>query len=288
MKLAERAVMVLLALAAVAAAMFVIAYALEWSTQILGIALGVALVLIAAALIVAGKRVTTQGDVVDERPRLGDRGEERQLELEVERGGKGVSRRGVLLGGAAATGTALGAALVVPIASLGPKPGDAIGASPWRRGTKVIDENGVHLTPDDIKVGGFITGYPEGSDPRELGSVIVLVRLRPEELDLPADRSDWDVDGVLAFSKICTHAGCTINLFRYPLYEPTSPGPALVCPCHYSTFDVTTGGNRIFGPAGRSLPQLPLEKDGEGRLVAAGDMSGPIGPSWWGVRKRDS
>ena len=287
MRLAERAVLVLLALAAAAAVMFVIAYALEWRNEFLGITLGAALVLIAAALILAGKRVTDQADVIEERLRLGDRTEERQLELEVERGGKGVSRRGVLLGGAAATGTALGAALVIPIASLGPKPGDAIGASPWRRGTNIIDEEGVHLTPDDIDVGGFITGYPEGSDPRELGSVIVLVRLRPDELDLPADRRDWDVDGVLAFSKICTHAGCTINLFRYPLYEPTSPGPALVCPCHYSTFDVTTGGNRIFGPAGRSLPQLPLDLDGEGRLIAADEMSGAIGPSWWGVRKRD-
>lgn len=284
----EGAVLALLAAAAAGAVMFAVAYAFEWSTQILGIALGAALVLIAAALIVAGKRVVAAEDVVEKRPRLGDPKEQRDLEAEVERGGKGVSRRGVLLGGAAATGTALGAALAFPIASLGPAPGDRIGASPWRRGTNVIDEEGVHLTPDDIDVGGFITGYPEGSDPRELGSVIVLVRLRPEELDLPADRRGWGVDGVLAFSKICTHAGCTINLFRYPLYEPTSPGPALVCPCHYSTFDVTTGGNRIFGPAGRSLPQLPLDLDGEGRLIAAGEMSGPIGPAWWGVRKRDS
>ncbi|MGH3993878.1 MAG: ubiquinol-cytochrome c reductase iron-sulfur subunit, partial [Pseudonocardiaceae bacterium] len=84
----------------------------------------------------------------------------------------------------------------------------------------------------------------------------------------------------------CTHAGCTINLFRYPLFQPTSPGPALVCPCHYSTFDVTTGGDRIFGPAGRALPQLPLELDQAGRLMAAGEFSGPIGPSWWGVRKQ--
>ena len=286
MRRVEGAVLALLAAAAAVAALFVVAYALEWSTQVLGTALGAAFVLIAAALIIAGKRVVDAEDVVAQRPRLGARSDQRELEREVERGGKGVSRRGVLLGGAAATGAALGAALIVPAASLGPKPGDKIGASPWRRGTSVIDEDGVHLTPEAIKVGGFTTGYPEGSDPRELGSVIVLVRLRPEELDLPADRRGWDVDGVLAFSKICTHAGCTINLFRYPLFEPTSPGPALVCPCHYSTFDVTTGGNRIFGPAGRALPQLPLDLDGDGRLIAAGDMSGAIGPSWWGVRKQ--
>jgi ubiquinol-cytochrome c reductase iron-sulfur subunit len=264
----------------------VIAYALEWSTQILGLSLGAAFAFIAVALVLAGKRVAPGEVVAEDRPGLGDEGEQLALEQDITEGGKGVSRRGVLLGGAAATGTALSAALVLPVASLGPKPGDQIGASPWRRGTSVLDEEGVHLAPTDIALGGFVTGYPEGSDRRELGSPIVLVKLRPDELDLPADRSDWDADGVLAFSKICTHAGCTINLFRYPLYEPTSPGPALVCPCHYSTFDVTTGGDRIFGPAGRALPQLPLDVDADGRLIAGGEFSGAIGPSWWGVRKQ--
>jgi ubiquinol-cytochrome c reductase iron-sulfur subunit len=285
-KRAEGIVLAMLGIAAAAAAVFVIAYALEWSTQILGLSLGAAFAFIAVALVLAGKRVAPGEVVAEDRPGLGDEGEQLALEQDITEGGKGVSRRGVLLGGAAATGTALSAALVLPVASLGPKPGDQIGASPWRRGTSVLDEEGVHLAPTDIALGGFVTGYPEGSDRRELGSPIVLVKLRPDELDLPADRSDWDADGVLAFSKICTHAGCTINLFRYPLYEPTSPGPALVCPCHYSTFDPATGGNRIFGPAGRALPQLPLELDEAGKLIAAGDFSGPIGPSWWGVRKR--
>jgi ubiquinol-cytochrome c reductase iron-sulfur subunit len=285
-KRAEGIVLAMLGIAAAAAVMFVIAYALEWSTQILGLSLGAAFAFIAIALVLAGKRVAPGEVVAEERPGLGDEGEQLALEQDIERGGRGVSRRAVLLGGAAATGTALSAALVLPVASLGPKPGDQIGASPWRRGTRVLDEEGVHLAPADIALGGFVTGYPEGSDRRELGSPIVLVKLRPDELDLPADRSDWDADGILAFSKICTHAGCTINLFRYPLYEPTSPGPALVCPCHYSTFDVTTGGDRIFGPAGRALPQLPLDLDGDGRLIAGGEFSGAIGPSWWGVRKQ--
>jgi ubiquinol-cytochrome c reductase iron-sulfur subunit len=285
-KRAEGIVLAMLGIAAAAAAVFVIAYALAWSPQILGLSLGAAFAFIAVALVLAGKRVAPGEVVAEDRPGLGDEGEQLALEQDITEGGKGVSRRGVLLGGAAATGTALSAALVLPVASLGPKPGDQIGASPWRRGTSVLDEEGVHLAPTDIALGGFVTGYPEGSDRRELGSPIVLVKLRPDELDLPADRSDWDADGVLAFSKICTHAGCTINLFRYPLYEPTSPGPALVCPCHYSTFDVTTGGDRIFGPAGRALPQLPLDVDADGRLIAGGEFSGAIGPSWWGVRKQ--
>ena len=48
------------------------------------------------------------------------------------------------------------------------------------------------------------------------------------------------------------------------------PKPALVCPCHYSTFDPARGGTVIFGPAGRQAPMLPLEIDPRGYLRAAG------------------
>ena len=72
---------------------------------------------------------------------------------------------------------------------------------------------------------------------------------------------------------------------RY-LFPEAEPKPALVCPCHYSTFDPATGGTVIFGPAGRKLPMLPLRIDGRGYLRAAGNFDGPVGPSWWGVRAR--
>ncbi len=104
-------------------------------------------------------------------------------------------------------------------------------------------------------------------------------------LRLPPERRDWAPGGIMAFSKICTHAGCAVSLFRYPVSAATSPGPALVCPCHYSTFDVVKGGNVVFGPAVRALPQLPLSADAAGRPMAAGDFSGPIGPSWLGIRR---
>ena len=84
--------------------------------------------------------------------------------------------------------------------------------------------------------------------------------------------------------RICTHAGCAVALYREPAFPEAEPKPAFVCPCHYSTFDPAAGGAVLFGPAGRPLPQLPLGVDGFGYLVAAGPMSGPVGPSWWGVR----
>src|SRR2546430_8935553 len=117
-----------------------------------------------------------------------------------------------------------------------------------------------------------------------MGAPVIVVRLKPAELRLPSDRRAWAPGGILAYSKICTHAGCAVALFRKPTFPAVEPGPALVCPCHYSTFDPTKGGNVIFGPAGRPLPQLPLAVDGKGELRAAGNFSGPVGPSWWGVR----
>jgi ubiquinol-cytochrome c reductase iron-sulfur subunit len=98
-------------------------------------------------------------------------------------------------------------------------------------------------------------------------------------------RRDWAPNGIVAFSKICTHAGCAIALYRKPTFAPVEPRPALVCPCHYSTFDPADGGKVLFGPAGRPLPQLPLFVDGSGFLRAKGNFDEPVGPSWWGVRR---
>lgn len=112
----------------------------------------------------------------------------------------------------------------------------------------------------------------------------MVVRLAPDAVRLPPERAGWAPEGILAYSKICTHAGCAIALYRTPTFGPTQPGPALVCPCHYSTFDPATGGEVLFGPAGRNLPQLPLTVDPAGELRAGANFSGPVGPSWWGVR----
>ena len=117
-----------------------------------------------------------------------------------------------------------------------------------------------------------------------MGAPLVVVRLDPAALALPQGREGWAPEGILAYSKICTHAGCAVALFRTPLFTPAEPKPALVCPCHYSTFDPAAGGAVLFGPAGRPLPQLPLRIGSGGVLEAAGNFSGPVGPSWWGVR----
>jgi ubiquinol-cytochrome c reductase iron-sulfur subunit len=281
---AELIVAGLLFAAALCAVGFVATYVAGGSTQLLGLTLGLALVAAAGASIAAARGVVPQEEAIEERKLFGDHTSQKLVAREVTSAGEGISRRRLLLGGVGAAGTALGAALVVPAASLGPRLDDRVGASPWRSGTAVVGEDGEPLRPADVEIGTFVTGFPEGADRSQLGAAIVLVRLPVESLHLPPDRAGWAPEGILAYSKICTHAGCAINLYRYPLYAPTSPRPALVCPCHYSTFDPSRAGERIFGPAGRSLPQLPLAIQG-GRLIAAGEFSGPVGPSWSQVRE---
>ncbi len=283
---AEQLVIALLFAVAVCAASFPVIYAVHDDTQLLGLALGLALALLAAAVIVAAKELVPYEVAVEERPELVRPEEEEEVVRLVEEGAEGVSRRRLLGLAAGAAGLSLGAALIVPAASLGPNVGNIIRETPWRRGRRVVDERGRPISADAVETRTFLTGFPEGADPRELGSPVVIVKIPPSELQLPAGRDGWAPEGILAYSKICTHAACAISLYRSPLYEPTAPRPALVCPCHYSTFDVRRGAAVIFGPAGRPLPQLPLAIDGERNLIAGGGFSGPPGPAWLGTRRR--
>jgi ubiquinol-cytochrome c reductase iron-sulfur subunit len=283
----ELAVMFLLFGVAAFAVMFIVVYAADWShqTQFLGLAIGGAFALLAAALIIAGKTLVVEEELEEEYPEAGAPEEQQRLIQIVDESGSRITRQRFLKGAAGAAGAALGAALVVPALSLGPVlDTESLYYSPWRRGKRLVDERGHPYRADDISSETFYTAYPENVDHEVLGAPVVVVRIDPSHLDLPPGRGDWAPRGILAYSKICTHAGCAISLYRKPLFAPTSPRPALVCPCHYSTFNPAAGATVVFGPAGRPLPQLPLVIDHAGDLRAGGDFSGPVGPSFWGVR----
>lgn len=285
---AELTVAIALLAAGALAVAFCLLYAFDGSnTQLLGLALGLALLAIAVALIVAAQRVFPRETAVEPRPVLAEN--RRPLEAEVAdellAGGEGLSRRRLLLGAASLAGTGIAAAVIVPLDSLGPNVGATIDTTPWKKGTVLVSEAGIPLKAEDVIEGSFTTAFPQGADIRELGSPIVVIRVEPATLRLPTGRSDWAPEGILAYSKICTHAGCAVALYRAPLNEETSQPPALVCPCHYSTFDVRRGAAVEFGPAGRPLPQIPLAIRADRVLIAAGGFSGPIGPAWWSVRR---
>jgi ubiquinol-cytochrome c reductase iron-sulfur subunit len=181
-----------------------------------------------------------------------------------------IARRGFLgrvLGAAAA---ALGLGLLAPVVSLGPSPSGQLRSTAWEAGRRLVRTDGRVVAPTDLAVGGVLTVWPEGSVDVE-SAAVVLLRLAgaPEE----PTNGDWVVDGgVVAYSKVCTHAGCPVGLFR-------ERDDALFCPCHQSTFDARRGCVPTFGPASRALPQLPLGVDDDGSLVALDDFQEQVGPA---------
>jgi ubiquinol-cytochrome c reductase iron-sulfur subunit len=280
---AELLVAALLGVVAICALAFLVVYVVSADTQLLGLAAGLALSALAAALAVASFHVVPQVTESEPRGALADPDAQEEVAEDLRDSAEGVSRRRLLVGAAGSAAVALGAAAIVPAASLGPRMHGRLIPSPWRRGRRLVDEDGRPVRAADLEEGAFQTAFPEGADKRDLGSAVVLVRLNPRSLDLPAGRRDWAPEGIAAYSKVCTHAGCAVALYRSPLSESTSQAPGLVCPCHYSTFDPRRGATVVFGPAGRPLPQLPLTIAPDDTLVAAGGLSGPVGPAWWGV-----
>jgi ubiquinol-cytochrome c reductase iron-sulfur subunit len=287
---AENLVVVFLGLATLFAIGFIVTYA-EFSSQrmptaLLGICMGGALVWIGAALTVVAKRLVVTEEVEDDYPTEHPDKQEEIAEI-IHESGSRITRKRLLMTAAAGTGGALGLAALTTVVSLGPfwdtGPMDE---TPWRRGVRLVDESGHTFPAATVAQATFYTAFPEGADPELLASPLVVVRVPPAQLRLPPGRAGWAPGGILAYSKVCTHAGCAVALYRKPTFPTVEPQPALVCPCHYSTFDVFTGGTVLFGPAGRPLPQLPLEIDGAGNLRAAGNFSARVGPSWWNVRSR--
>ncbi len=286
---AENLVVVLLAIATLFAIGFIVTYA-EFSpdgipNELLGICLGMCFAFIALALGVLAKRLVVTEELEEEYPPEGNPEEQEKVATIIHQSGSRITRKRLLLGAGAMAGGALGLAALTPAVSLGPLwDTDPLYQTPWRRGTRLIADDGHPYTADEIEPETFYTAFPEGQNPEEIGAPLVLARLDPSALRLPAGRASWAPDGIVAYSKICTHAGCAVALYRKPTFPVVEPRPAFVCPCHYSTFDPATGGTVIYGPAGRPLPQLPLMVDSTRHLRAAGNFSGPVGPSWSGVR----
>jgi ubiquinol-cytochrome c reductase iron-sulfur subunit len=287
---AENLVLAFLVLSVIAAVGFIVVYAAYRAGRIpnalLGICLGVSAASIGGALTIVAKRLVVTEELEEDYPTTEPEAQEDLVQL-VRESGSRITRKRMLLGAGAAAGGALAVAALTPVLSLGPFWDTApLEETPWRRGRRVVDEHGAPIAADDIAQRTFYSGFAEGAHPDDLGSYLIIVRLDPSKIHLPPGRGGWTPRGILAYSKICTHAGCAIELYRKPTFPVVEPEPAFVCPCHYSTFNPADGAQVIYGPAGRPLPQLPLMIDSDGNLRAAGNFSARVGPSWWGVRFR--
>jgi quinol---cytochrome c reductase iron-sulfur subunit len=171
---------------------------------------------------------------------------------------------------------ALGLAALIPIRSLGRAPKAALDRTDWTGGARLVGIDGRPVLVGTLEVGSFTTVFPQGFE-GSADSQAVLVHVEPGELQLPPDRLAGTVEGLVAYSKICTHAGCPLDLYLATTHE-------LRCPCHQSTFNVLDGATPVYGPAPKPLPQLPIGTNTAGELVAQGDFTSPVGPSYWNER----
>jgi ubiquinol-cytochrome c reductase iron-sulfur subunit len=184
-------------------------------------------------------------------------------------------------------GGVFGVAVFFPLASLGPRPHRTLESTPWGKDTRLVNEDGDFVKPDDVVPNGILTVFPythptqalDSSYMAQSATILINLGSASSTYKPAADRNGWDVpsgDGtdLVAFSKICTHAGCPVGLYNTIAHQ-------LVCPCHQSTFDVLSGCKPVFGPASRPLPQLNIGVDEEGYLVSKAGYDQPVGPGFW-------
>ncbi len=260
------------------------------SNTVIGVGLFLAMMGIGLGAIHWAKTLMRDHEMTEDRHELRSSDETRAEAVQMLKDGAkdsgvGVGRRGLL------KGTLITALLAAPFSLLIPYVGNLGGDwnisqfkhTIWRKGTRLTkDPDGTPIKAADVTIGSVFHVIPEGLNDlphhelmvEKSKAVVLLVRLDPRDLKSQGERDDWGFDGIVAFSKICTHVGCPVALYEQQTHH-------LLCPCHQSTFDVADGARVVFGPAKRPLPQLPITVDDEGYIVAQSDFHEPIGPSFW-------
>lgn len=272
---AELLVLLLFGASTVAGVSLLVLYVAGGQPQLEGILLTICLGGIGAGIVVWGQRLMPSRIRVEKRGPVGgspQRIEDLEQALVEE---AGFSRRTLLIRALAGTMAGLAAALAIPVFSLGPAPGRALFETAWRNGGRLAVAGGDPIRPEDLPIGGVLTVFPNGDD-QDPNAATLLIRVEPELLRLPGERAAWAPDGFVAYSKVCTHAGCPVGLYR-------SSEHTLICPCHQSEFDVLDGARPISGPAARALPQLPIRLQEDGTFVALADFPEPVGPGFWNM-----
>ncbi len=253
---------------------FAASYVIGAGTQWEGFCLAIALGGLAAGVLVWGTSLLPHELVVDERDEFPSSSAQRAAaEAAFQRGEETIGRRAVLLRWMAAALALFGIAAIFPIRSLGPGLGRRFTSTKWAPGARVVGEDGVPIRVGDLAIGSVLTVFPEGFV-GDAASQTLLLRLKPSALQVSVERADWSPLGYVAYSKVCTHAGCPVGLYRAASLQ-------LLCPCHQSVFDVAEEARPISGPAARPLPQLPLLIGKDGFLRARTDYQEPIGPGFW-------
>lgn len=269
-------IVLVLSLAFAAAVAFLFVYWTSSETMLLGGTIAVALGGLGAGLVIWAHRLMRYEEASGPREVLSSNISERNALLEDFVAGQHQIERRRILGWMTGVvlGT-LGVGVLSLLRSLGKPPLPVLLKPAWANGERLVTAEGQPVSVDTLQPGDTITVFPEG----RVGSVAsqtLLIRVEEQLLRLPKGRADWAPKGNVAYSRICTHAGCSVALYERREY-------LLLCPCHQSTFNVLGTARPTSGPAARPLPQLPLYVDHDGFLRAAGDFTEPPGPGFWGM-----
>ena len=250
----------------------------------LGLGLASSLFFIGAGAVHWAKTLMPDEEVTAQRHEMRSTDEDRAsliASVKENAGAAGLGRRSLIKRTLGLSLGLVGLSPLLLLRDLGPLPGDSLTKTTWAEGVHLVTDPGNRrLRPEDLEVGAVAHVLPEIEHPehRSLNDIakdaLLLIRIRPEEFRLDAERLSWTYEGIIAFSKICSHMGCAVALYEQQTKH-------LLCPCHQSTFDVPTGAKVIFGPAARPLPQLAIKVDEQGYLVAAAPFNEAVGPSFW-------
>jgi len=256
-------------------------------TMFVGAAMALALLALGVGAVHWGKALMADHETIEERHPTPSSPEVRQEAIDVFTVAdeeSGFSRRTLV------RNSLIGALLAFPLPGivllrgLGPQDVDPVEVfkhTMWEPGTRLArDPSGVPIKASEVMIGSVYHVIPENLHEAEnhlnekAKAIVLLMRLDPQKLKEEEDRKTWSYNGIVAYSKVCTHVGCPVALYEQHTHH-------LLCPCHQSEFDVSDGAKVIFGPAKRPLPQLPITVDDEGYLVAQSDFEEPVGPSYW-------
>ncbi|CAA9308363.1 MAG: Ubiquinol-cytochrome C reductase iron-sulfur subunit [uncultured Frankineae bacterium] len=249
-------------------------------TPLLGTFMALALGGVGAGAVLWAKLLMVDEEAVQERHPFGSDKDERGATAEALKKGleeTGIARRS-LLRNTVLLGAGSLALLPVPfLFGLGPYQHKerVLATTAWKKGVRLIRQNGTPVRLGDLSIGSIESVFPDVEHGTKIAdSPTLLIRMRPEELQVVEGREDWSIDGHIAYSSVCTHLGCPVKLYEQQTHH-------LFCPCHQSTFAANDGCKVVFGPAARPLPQLAISLDDEGYFVAQGDYSEAVGPSYW-------
>jgi ubiquinol-cytochrome c reductase iron-sulfur subunit len=252
------------------------------STELLGIGLFLALFGLGAGAVHWAKTLMPDEERVEDRHLQRGSDADRRDAVNILKEGaaeSGLGRRPLI------RNSLIGALALVPLPAIallrdtGPMPGNSLSTTMWREGLKLLkDPQGTPVKASDLVIGSVVHIVPEGINDvtdyleEKAKAAVLLMRLDPNQLDPVSVPGSYE--GIVAYSKICTHMGCPVALYEQQTHH-------LLCPCHQSTFDVTQNCKVVFGPAKRNLPQLAITVDADGYLVAKEGFREAVGPSFW-------